>query len=141
MATKGQCGFGAFVGICVTSAAFGIADAHAQGGMIGDLSLMCPEFVQVACFQRFFDVLRTDRNISVPIVGCSYVPISILVCSPTWQVWPHRAGAIMLRCHVELLHMLLCAAYGGSETTCAIKHQTTASAEHGLRVRYLSDMS
>ncbi|CAD6217647.1 unnamed protein product [Miscanthus lutarioriparius] len=39
-------GFGAFVGVCVTSAAFGIADAHAQGGMIGDLSLMCPEFIQ-----------------------------------------------------------------------------------------------
>ncbi|KXG36461.1 equilibrative nucleotide transporter 3-like isoform X1 [Sorghum bicolor] len=46
VATKGRGGFGAFVGICVTSAAFGIADAHAQGGMIGDLSLMCPEFIQ-----------------------------------------------------------------------------------------------
>ncbi|OEL34639.1 Equilibrative nucleotide transporter 3, partial [Dichanthelium oligosanthes] len=46
VATKGQGGVGAFVGVCVISAAFGIADAHVQGGMVGDLSLMCPEFIQ-----------------------------------------------------------------------------------------------
>ncbi|CAL5062218.1 unnamed protein product [Urochloa decumbens] len=46
VATKGQGGVGAFVGVCVISAAFGIGDAHVQGGMVGDLSLMCPEFIQ-----------------------------------------------------------------------------------------------
>jgi solute carrier family 29 (equilibrative nucleoside transporter), member 1/2/3 len=47
VATKGQAGVGEFVGVCVISAAFGIGDAHVQGGMVGDLSLMCPEFIQV----------------------------------------------------------------------------------------------
>ncbi|KAI3911791.1 hypothetical protein MKW92_045209 [Papaver armeniacum] len=39
-------GIGTFIGICLVSAAFGVADAHVQGGMIGDLSFMCPEFLQ-----------------------------------------------------------------------------------------------
>lgn len=47
MATKGRGGVGAFVGVCIVSASFGIADAHVQGGMVGDLCLMCPEFIQV----------------------------------------------------------------------------------------------
>ncbi|VVA97062.1 unnamed protein product [Arabis nemorensis] len=46
LATSGKGGIGSFVGVCVISAAFGLADAHVQGGMIGDLSLMRPEFVQ-----------------------------------------------------------------------------------------------
>uniref|UniRef100_A0A804QG78 Equilibrative nucleotide transporter 3 n=1 Tax=Zea mays TaxID=4577 RepID=A0A804QG78_MAIZE len=45
-ATSGRGGMAAFAGVCVVSAAFGVADAHVQGGMVGDLSLMCPEFVQ-----------------------------------------------------------------------------------------------
>jgi len=57
VATKGKGGFGAFVGVCVTSAAFGIADAHAQGGMIGDLSLMCPEFIQVTVSNDFWCIV------------------------------------------------------------------------------------
>lgn len=48
LATSGKGGIGSFLGVCVISAAFGLADAHVQGGMIGDLSLMRPEFVQVA---------------------------------------------------------------------------------------------
>jgi equilibrative nucleoside transporter 1/2/3 len=46
-ATAGSGGLAAFAGVCVVSAAFGVAGAHVQGGMVGDLSLMCPEFVQV----------------------------------------------------------------------------------------------
>ena len=30
------------------SGAFGLADAHVQGGMVGDLSFMTPELVQVS---------------------------------------------------------------------------------------------
>ncbi|KAJ0966032.1 hypothetical protein J5N97_027170 [Dioscorea zingiberensis] len=46
LATSGKGGIGAFIGVCVISGIFGIADAHVQGGMVGDLSLMCPEFIQ-----------------------------------------------------------------------------------------------
>lgn len=46
LATSGQGGIGPFVAICLATALFGIADAHVQGGMIGDLSFMCPEFLQ-----------------------------------------------------------------------------------------------
>ncbi|OEL34640.1 Equilibrative nucleotide transporter 3 [Dichanthelium oligosanthes] len=46
VATSGRGGIGPFVGICIIAAAFGVADGHVQGGMTGDLSLMCPEFIQ-----------------------------------------------------------------------------------------------
>ncbi|XP_041026311.1 equilibrative nucleotide transporter 3-like [Juglans microcarpa x Juglans regia] len=46
LATSGKGGIGSFVGICLLSACFGVAHAHVQGGMVGDLSFMCPEFIQ-----------------------------------------------------------------------------------------------
>ncbi|KAJ9168949.1 hypothetical protein P3X46_020422 [Hevea brasiliensis] len=46
LATSGKGGIGSFLGICAIVAVFGISDAHVQGGMVGDLSLMCPEFIQ-----------------------------------------------------------------------------------------------
>ncbi|KAM7492300.1 hypothetical protein LguiA_035221 [Lonicera macranthoides] len=46
LATSGKGGIGTYIGTCVISGAFGFADAHVQGGMVGDLSLMLPEFVQ-----------------------------------------------------------------------------------------------
>ncbi|XVF01889.1 hypothetical protein REPUB_Repub04eG0127700 [Reevesia pubescens] len=46
LATSGKGGIGTFIGICVISGVFGVADAHVQGGMIGDLSYMRPEFIQ-----------------------------------------------------------------------------------------------
>ncbi|KAM7271712.1 hypothetical protein ACFE04_030926 [Oxalis oulophora] len=46
LATKGKGGLGTFIGICALSGAFGVADAHVQGGMVGDLSFMQPEFLQ-----------------------------------------------------------------------------------------------
>ncbi|CAA7394652.1 unnamed protein product [Spirodela intermedia] len=46
LATSGRGGVWPFLGVCIISGAFGVADAHVQGGMVGDLSLMCPEFVQ-----------------------------------------------------------------------------------------------
>ncbi|KAJ1383181.1 Ribonuclease H-like superfamily [Sesbania bispinosa] len=46
LATSGKGGLGTSIGICIISSAFGIADAHAQGGMVGDLSYMLPEFIQ-----------------------------------------------------------------------------------------------
>lgn len=44
--TSGKGSLGSFIGICVFVACFGVADAHVQGGMFGDLTLMCPEFIQ-----------------------------------------------------------------------------------------------
>ncbi|PKI58532.1 hypothetical protein CRG98_021093, partial [Punica granatum] len=46
LATSGKGGIGPYIGICVIVACFGTADAHVQGGMVGDLSFMCPEFMQ-----------------------------------------------------------------------------------------------
>ncbi|MCL7030986.1 hypothetical protein MKW94_008554 [Papaver nudicaule] len=46
LATSGKGGIGTYIGICIISGAFGVGDACVQGGMIGDLSLMCPEFIQ-----------------------------------------------------------------------------------------------
>ncbi|KAK8960972.1 Equilibrative nucleotide transporter 3 [Platanthera guangdongensis] len=46
MLPSGKGGIGTFIGICLISAAFGVADAHVQGGMVGDLALMQPEFIQ-----------------------------------------------------------------------------------------------
>ncbi|KAK9156076.1 hypothetical protein Sjap_003556 [Stephania japonica] len=46
VATSGKGGIGPFIAVCVLSGAFGVADAHVQGGMTGDLSLTCPEFIQ-----------------------------------------------------------------------------------------------
>lgn len=46
LATSGKGGVGQYVGLCLLVGAFGIADAHVQGGMVGDLSFMLPEFMQ-----------------------------------------------------------------------------------------------
>ncbi|CAM9000724.1 unnamed protein product [Rhodiola kirilowii] len=46
LATSGRGGIGPYIGICAFVGAFGIADAHVQGGMVGDLAFMCPEFIQ-----------------------------------------------------------------------------------------------
>ncbi|XP_047334617.1 equilibrative nucleotide transporter 3-like [Impatiens glandulifera] len=46
LATSGKGGIGTYIGICIISGAFGVADAHAQGGMIGDLSFMEPLLLQ-----------------------------------------------------------------------------------------------
>ncbi|XP_074307619.1 equilibrative nucleotide transporter 3-like [Silene latifolia] len=46
LATSGKGGVGPYVGVCLLVGAFGVADAHVQGGMVGDLSFMLPEFMQ-----------------------------------------------------------------------------------------------
>lgn len=51
--TSGKGGTQNYIVICVFVAAFGVADAHVQGGMVGDLSLMCPELVQVIHYNVF----------------------------------------------------------------------------------------
>ncbi|KAL0712743.1 hypothetical protein Bca4012_019721 [Brassica carinata] len=46
LTTRGRGGIGPYIGLCAIVASFGLADATVQGGMIGDLSLMCPELIQ-----------------------------------------------------------------------------------------------
>ncbi|KAL5772577.1 hypothetical protein ACOSP7_012183 [Xanthoceras sorbifolium] len=46
LGTSGKGGIGPFVGICAIVACFGVAHAHVEGGMVGELSFMCPEFIQ-----------------------------------------------------------------------------------------------
>ena len=55
--------------MCIIAAAFGIADGHVQGGMTGDLSLMCPEFVQVP-----FYIIKVKTSIFTTIIwsGLAY---------------------------------------------------------------------
>lgn len=53
LATSGKGGVGPYIGVCLFVALFGVADAHVQGGVVGDLSFMCPEFIQVFYFILF----------------------------------------------------------------------------------------
>ncbi|CAO1941615.1 unnamed protein product [Urochloa humidicola] len=46
LGTSGRGGIAAFIGVCTIVAVFGIASGHVEGTMTGDLSLMCPEFIQ-----------------------------------------------------------------------------------------------
>ncbi|KAF8112154.1 hypothetical protein N665_0066s0032 [Sinapis alba] len=46
LTTRGRGGIGPYIGLCAIVASFGLADATVQGGMIGDLSLMCSELIQ-----------------------------------------------------------------------------------------------
>ena len=76
LATSGRGGIGPFVGICAIVAAFGVADAHVQGGMVGDMAFMCPEFMQVTLlgilFQLFFHSKRQELCI-LPHLGCLFL--------------------------------------------------------------------
>ncbi|KAK0579719.1 hypothetical protein LWI29_030331 [Acer saccharum] len=47
LGTSGKGGIGPFLGIWAIVACFGVTGAHVEGGMVGDLSFMCPEFIQV----------------------------------------------------------------------------------------------
>ncbi|CAO1941616.1 unnamed protein product, partial [Urochloa humidicola] len=57
--SSGGGGIAPFIGVCIIAAAFGIADGHVQGGMTGDWSLMCPEFIQ-----SFFAGIATSGAIT-----------------------------------------------------------------------------
>ncbi|OEL35426.1 Equilibrative nucleotide transporter 3 [Dichanthelium oligosanthes] len=46
VATLGRGGIAPFVVTCIIPACFGVANGHVQGGLTGDLSFMCPEFIQ-----------------------------------------------------------------------------------------------
>ncbi|XP_042428487.1 equilibrative nucleotide transporter 3-like [Zingiber officinale] len=45
LATMGKGGLGIFIGVCIASAVFGVAGGYVAGGMVGDISLMCPELI------------------------------------------------------------------------------------------------
>lgn len=57
LATSGTGGIGNYIGVCAIVGCFGVGDAIVQGGMTGDLSFMCPEFIQVRGSSTFNFVL------------------------------------------------------------------------------------
>ncbi|KAI3499216.1 hypothetical protein L1887_35009 [Cichorium endivia] len=66
LATSGKGGIGSFIVLCAVSGAFGVADAYVQGGMVGDLSFMLPEFIQIPfCSNWFF------KRLPVSITSCN----------------------------------------------------------------------
>ncbi|KAI3887096.1 hypothetical protein MKW92_034230 [Papaver armeniacum] len=46
LATSGNGGLATYIGLCCIAVIFGLGDGCVEGGMLGDLSLMCPEFIQ-----------------------------------------------------------------------------------------------
>lgn len=50
LGTSGKGGIPNYIGICVLVSCFGLADASVQGGIVGDLAFMHPEFNQVKAF-------------------------------------------------------------------------------------------
>ncbi|KAK1420059.1 hypothetical protein QVD17_21365 [Tagetes erecta] len=44
--TSGRGGIEIYIGVCVFVACFGVADAHVQAGMLGDLASINPDFIQ-----------------------------------------------------------------------------------------------
>ncbi|KAK9065331.1 hypothetical protein SSX86_016714 [Deinandra increscens subsp. villosa] len=46
LTSSGKGGVVNYICICLFVAGFGVADAHVQGGMVGDLAFMNPEFIQ-----------------------------------------------------------------------------------------------
>ncbi|KAK1388959.1 Equilibrative nucleoside transporter [Heracleum sosnowskyi] len=46
LASSGKGGIGPFIALCAISCAFGFADGHVEGGLMGDLSFMLPDLMQ-----------------------------------------------------------------------------------------------
>ncbi|KAI3879189.1 hypothetical protein MKW98_028756, partial [Papaver atlanticum] len=46
VATSGGGGLGKYTDLCLIVEIVGIAEGYVEGGMFGDLSFMCPEFLQ-----------------------------------------------------------------------------------------------
>ncbi|KAJ7976197.1 equilibrative nucleotide transporter 3-like [Quillaja saponaria] len=46
LATSGKGAVGHYICLCVFCASFGVANAYVLGGMVGELSFMCPELLQ-----------------------------------------------------------------------------------------------
>jgi equilibrative nucleoside transporter 1/2/3 len=55
LATSGTGGIGPYISICAIVGGFGVAGAHVEGGVLGELSFMCPEFIQVDLFSQRFE--------------------------------------------------------------------------------------
>lgn len=76
LATSGAGGLGNYIGICAIVAAFGVADAFVEGGMVGDLSFMCPEFIQVRLSPS-----NNSCSLIIALFCCSFVSLVVaLMC-------------------------------------------------------------
>lgn len=85
VASSGRGGIAPFVGLCLIATAFGVADGHVQGGMTGDLSLMCPEFNQVINFQT--SLVTEVHSLAKDIRSKSSVTKNMLQLLHVCRVW------------------------------------------------------
>jgi equilibrative nucleoside transporter 1/2/3 len=65
LATSGKGGIGPFIGLCAVFACFGITHAIVQGGVCGELSFMCPKFIQVGLPNKLYIFLVSVLKIIV----------------------------------------------------------------------------
>jgi hypothetical protein len=75
LATSGRGGIGPYVGTCILVAGFGIADAHVQGGMFGEVSFMHASYVQVWLSSHF---VANVQSWKVTLFALKW--LSIIVC-------------------------------------------------------------
>jgi hypothetical protein len=92
LATSGRGGVGPFIGICAIVAAFGVADAHVQGGMVGDMAFMCPEFMQVRFHGIRFQLVlhsKMQRNLHLTTPWMSFPAVFLcwVGCIRSSDLW------------------------------------------------------
>ena len=79
LATSGKGGVGPYISICVIVCFIGVSSANVQGGMMGELSFMHPELIQVNSAEFSLNVL----SVHFPII-LLYILIQngTMFCSP-----------------------------------------------------------
>ncbi|CAN7073705.1 unnamed protein product [Brassica oleracea var. botrytis] len=117
LASHGSGSVGAYVVLCLIVALFGLADAFVQGGMVGDLSFMCPEFIQAfmgglgiagaltsglrlitkAIFDKSSDGLRKGALLFIGIatlieLGCLILYVTVFAKLPIVKYYRSKAG-------------------------------------------------
>ncbi|KAH0943019.1 hypothetical protein HID58_002656 [Brassica napus] len=111
LASHGSGSVGAYVVLCLIVALFGLADAFVQGGMVGDLSFMCPEFIQAfmgglgiagaltsglrlitkAIFDKSSDVLFIGIATLIEL-GCLILYVTVFAKLPIVKYYRSKAG-------------------------------------------------
>ncbi|KAG2317228.1 hypothetical protein Bca52824_020350 [Brassica carinata] len=117
LASHGSGSVGAYIVLCLIVALFGLADAFVQGGMVGDLSFMCPEFIQAfmgglgiagaltsglrlitkAIFDKSSDGLRKGALLFIGIatlieLGCVILYVTVFAKLPIVKYYRSKAG-------------------------------------------------
>ncbi|KAL2341969.1 hypothetical protein Fmac_009909 [Flemingia macrophylla] len=86
LATSGKGAIGAYIGICVLAACLGIADAQVEGGMVGDLCFMCPEFIQVGYVNKQKEERLSNKQLFIQNID--YTVDLFLIYVITLSIFP-----------------------------------------------------